>query len=192
MNKLIFLFAFCFLVFDPIRIVMGNIDLDDGQDMGRVEEVLDDENNVMERAVRSLPHYLFPDRLRNIGILRSTRSDHKIGKDSKSARNLRPEDPEYIRNDGIMRSLRSVPPESIRIVRSTRSSEPDYWRNLGIMRSTRSADQDYLRNIGIMRPTRSAEQDYLRGSGIRKSKRQYHIRNVGIMNLYDNLALRFL
>ena len=150
MDKLISLLLFLILVFDPTRIVKGDMDLTEGknddQDVKRIDEAIDDGNNAM-------------DPLRNIGILRSTRSYHAListGKDSNSAKELRPGWPDYHRNIGIMRSLRSYAPESTRVIRSTRSAEPNYPRDIRIRSSTRFSKPEYLRNFWIMRYSRSA------------------------------------
>merc|ERR1719233_2136667 len=94
MNKLISLLPFFILVFHPIRKVRGNKDLAEKQndDQDKEMEVLDDENNIMDRDSRSLHHNLFPNALRNIGILRSSRSENAqtlTGKTSNSPRELR-------------------------------------------------------------------------------------------------------
>ena len=114
--------------------------------MKRIDVAIDDGNNAM-------------DPLRNIGILRSTRSYHtqiSTGKDSNSAKELRPGWPDYHRNIGIMRSLRSHAPESTRVIRSKSSAEPNYPRDIRIRSSTRFSKPEYLRNFWIRRYSRSA------------------------------------
>ena len=192
MNKRCSLLPFFILVFDSITNVRGGINLSETQnDNGDMEKV--DEAPIMDRAVRSLSHNLMPDYLRNVGILRSTRSAKP-----DYIRSSRSAEQDYLRNIGIMRSTRSAePPDYLRnvgIMRSTRSVEPDYLRNIGIMRSTRSSD--HLRNIGIMRSTRSNE------GSMRLKRLLQDMNTLGALRsvrsdcqkpgFYDDLTLRYL